>query len=248
MVRDASGKAPYRRIADQVIGRIDSGELQPGDAVPSVSQIMETESVSRATAARVLTELRSEGYVVATPGVGTVVAARKPLTAGATRLTLVRAGGDGFRDGERVEIIAAELTSAPEDVADSLGIQPGEPVIRRQRRYIDDEGVSALSTSWLAGSLAEAAPELIRAEPLPRMTFALVEERTGRRVVRRRDTVTTRPTPDDAAELLDVAPGTIVLVMTNQYSDQNGDITEYAVDLHPPGRTLSAEYDVGEGA
>lgn len=244
MVRDPAGKAPYRRIADQVIERIESGELQPGDDVSSVSRIMETESVSRATAARVLTVLRAEGYVVATPGVGTVVAERKTLTAGSDRLQMMRAGGNGFRPGERTEIVAAELVAAPEHVTDALGIEAGAQAIRRQRRYLDDKGVVALSTSWLSGALAGAAPELLVAESLPKMTFGLIEDRTGRRAVRRRDTVTIQLIPEDAAELLGADPGTPTLVMTNHYWDQNGDVTEYAVDFLGVGRDLSADYDL----
>lgn len=244
MVRNPSGKAPYRRIADQVIGRITSGELQPGDGVPSVSQIMETESVSRATAARVLTVLHAEGYVVATPGVGTVVAEPKTLTTGSDRLQMLRAGGDGFRSGERVEILSAGLVAAPEHVTDALGLEAGSQAIRRQRRYLDDEGVVALSTSWLSGGLAESAPELLVAESLPKMTFGLIEDRTGRRAVRRRDTVSIQSVPEDVAELLDADPDASTLVMTNHYWDQNGDVTEYAVDFFGIGRSVSAEYDL----
>jgi GntR family transcriptional regulator len=244
MVRDPAGKAPYRRIADQVIERIKSGELQPGDDVSSVSRIMETEGVSRATAARVLTVLRAEGYVVATPGVGTVVAERKPLTTGSDRLQMLRAGGNGFGPGERVEIVDAGLVAAPEHVTDALGLEAGAPVVRRQRRYLDGQGVMALSTSWLSGTLADAAPELLIAEPLPKMTFGLIEDRTGRRALRRRDTVTIQPVPEDVAELLDADPGASTLVMTNHYWDQNGDVTEYAVDFLGIGRDLSADYDL----
>ncbi|MGW7604459.1 UTRA domain-containing protein [Streptomyces antimycoticus] len=157
---------------------------------------------------------------------------------------MLRAGGTGLRENERVETVSAELAAAPDHVADALGIEEGAQAVRRQRRYLDDKGVVAVSTSWLAGSLAEAAPELIRTERLPKMTFGLIEERTGRRAVRRRDTVTIQPVPEDVAELLDAEPGTPTLVMTNHYWDQNGDVTEYAVDYLGVGRDLSAEYDL----
>ncbi|MGK3110401.1 GntR family transcriptional regulator [Streptomyces sp. WAC05858] len=244
MVRDPRGLPPYRRIAEQIIEKIRSGQLQPGEPVPSVNQIMRDEGVSRATAARVPGVLRDEGYADAIPGVGTIVRAPKTLTAGADRLQMLRAGGTGLRENERVETVSAELVAAPDHVADALGIEEGDQAVRRQRRYLDDKGVVAVSTSWLAGSLAEAAPELIRTERLPKMTFGLIEERTGRRAVRRRDTVTLQPVPDDVAELLDAEPGVPTLVMTNHYWDQNGDVTEYAVDYLGVGRDLSAEYEL----
>jgi DNA-binding GntR family transcriptional regulator len=244
MAGNPQAMAPYRRIAAQIRGQIERGELQPGDHIPSVREIMRTESVSNATATRVAAVLRAEGYAESVPGIGTVATVPRILTAGSDRLQMLRAGGTGFKQGERTEILGADLVSAPENVADALGLEEGSPVVRRRRRYLDDRGVVTLSTSWLGGDLAEAAPELLIAEPLPKMTFGLVEERTGRRAVRRRDTVAIRPVPEDAAEGLDADAGTHTLVMTNHYWDQNGDITEYAVDFLGIGRELSADYDL----
>lgn len=102
----------------------------------------------------------------------------------------------------------------------------------------------SVSTSWLSGELADSAPELISTEPLPKMTFGLIEDRTGRIVVRRRDLVSLRPVPDSLAEWLDLEPGTPALTMTNQYWDQYGTTTEYATDFLGAGRMLSAEQDV----
>ncbi|MCX4541440.1 GntR family transcriptional regulator [Streptomyces sp. NBC_01565] len=244
MVRDLSGLPPYRRIAEQIIERIRSGELQPGDRVPSVAEIMRDENVSRATAARVPGVLRAEGWATATPGVGTIVSQPKKLTAGADRLQLVRSGGTGLRGNERVEILTCEMQPAAQEVADALGLSAEDQVAMRRRRYIDDNGVAAVSATWVSAAIAEAAPEFLAPEPLPKMTFGLIEDRTGRRAVRRRDIVSLRPAPADIATLLEVAPGAPTLVMTNHYWDQDGEPTEYAVDYLGPQRALSAEYDL----
>ncbi|MEV7007966.1 GntR family transcriptional regulator [Streptosporangium sp. NPDC051022] len=236
--------APYRRIAARIRARIESGEIRPGDRIPSVREIMRDEGVSTATATRVAAVLRAEGYAESVPGIGTLAVLPKKLTTGPDRLRMLRATGNGYRPGERAEILGAELVPAPEEVADALGIEEGSPVVRRRRAYHDDGGVVALSTSWLPGELAEAAPELLVAEPLPAMTFGLVEERTGRRAVRRRDVVALRPVPEDVAPLLGVDGGLPVLTMTNHYWDQHGEATEYAVDFLGPGRELSADHDL----
>lgn len=235
---------PYRRIAAKIREQIERGELQPGDRIPSVREIMRTEGVTTATATRVAAVLRAEGYVESVPGIGTVVTVPRKLTAGSDRLQMLRAGGTGFKPGERVEIVGADLVPAPQAVADALGVEEGTPAIRRRRRYLDDQGVVTVSTSWLPGEFAEAAPELLEAGPLPKMTFGLVEERTGRRAVRRRDTVTLEPVPEELVELLGVEAGAPALVMTNHYWDQDGGVTEYAVDFIGPDRELSAEYDL----
>ncbi|MGW5098952.1 GntR family transcriptional regulator, partial [Streptomyces sp. NPDC004100] len=166
------------------------------------------------------------------------------LTTGPDRLQLQRTTGSGFRPGERVEIISAGIIPADSEVADALDVEEGAPVVQRRRRYLDEDGVIALSTSWLPGEFAEAAPELITTGPLPKMTFGLIEDRTGRRAVKRRDSVSIEELPEDVAPLLELPPGTPVLSMANHYWDQNGQITEYARDYMGPGRVLAAEYDL----
>jgi GntR family transcriptional regulator len=203
---------------------------------------METEGVSRATAARVPGVLRDEGYATATPGVGTIVTAPKKLTAGADRLNLLQAGGDGL-DSDTVEFVSAELEPAVQEVADALGLAEGAQVVKRRRRYLDTLGVKTVSTTWIEGSIAERAPELLRPEPLPKMTFGAIEDATGRRASRQRDTIAIRQVPADIAEHLGVEPGSRTLAVVNHYWDQYGEPTEYAVDYHGPSRELSAEYD-----
>ncbi|MGW2228179.1 GntR family transcriptional regulator [Streptomyces formicae] len=242
MMRNLEGLPPYRRIAAQIIARIKSGELQPGDRVPSVNEIIESEGVSRATAARVPGVLRDEGYAVATPGVGTIVSAPKALIAGADRLGRLRAGGDGL-DNDTVEFLGADLEPATREVADALGLDEGTQVVKRQRRYLDTLGVKTVSTTWIEGGIAQRAPELLRPEPLPKMTFGAIEDATGRRASKQRDTIAIREVPADIAEHLGASAGERTLVVANLYWDQHGEPTEYALDYHGPGRELTREYD-----
>ncbi|MFG2304234.1 UTRA domain-containing protein [Actinacidiphila glaucinigra] len=95
----------------------------------------------------------------------------------------------------------------------------------------------ALSTSWLPGELAETAPELISTGPLPKMTFGLIEDRTGPRAIKRRDVVSVRPVPEDIAQFLEVEAGTLALTMANHW-DQHGQVTEYARDFMGADREL----------
>ncbi|MER5303652.1 GntR family transcriptional regulator [Streptomyces lasiicapitis] len=235
---------PYQRIAAQIKGQIERGELHPGDRIPSVRDIVRDEGVSVATATRVAAVLRADGYAETIPGIGTVARMPSKITTGPDRLQLQRTTGSGFRPGERVEIVSAEVASADAEVADALGVEEGSPVVQRRRRYLDEDGVIALSTSWLPGEFAETAPELTSTGPLPKMTFGLIEDRTGRRAVKRRDVVSLRPVPEDVATLLEVEPGILALTMANTYWDQYGQVTEYARDFMGADRELAADYDL----
>ena len=72
--------AVYRRIAAEIAARITSGELAPGDPIPSTRQIMARHGVAMATASKVIASLRDQGLVHARPGVGTVVSGGWPDT------------------------------------------------------------------------------------------------------------------------------------------------------------------------
>ncbi|MFD0358781.1 winged helix-turn-helix domain-containing protein, partial [Streptomyces sp. NPDC127110] len=76
-------EAPYARIAAELRRRIESGELRPGDRVPSTRAITQRWGVAMATASKVLAALGQEGLVRAVPGVGTVVADPPAPAAGA---------------------------------------------------------------------------------------------------------------------------------------------------------------------
>ncbi|MGV9883797.1 GntR family transcriptional regulator [Streptomyces sp. NPDC003006] len=234
---------PFMQIADHFRQKIVDGVLTQDTKLPSISEIAEEWGVATATAAKGIKQLQAEGYVRSTTQ-GTFVDLGRKLTSGSDRLQLQRATGSGFRPGEHVEIVSASVVTAPAEVAEALGVEAGASVVRRQRRYLDDEGVITLSTSWLHGDLAEYAPELAVPEALPKMTFGLIEDRTGRRAVRRRDVVALKPVPEDAAELLGVEAGTPALTMTNYYWDQDGSVIEYATDFMGGGRQLTAEYDI----
>jgi len=69
---------PYLRIAAAIRDRIATGNLRPGDRVPSTRQVVRDFGVAMATATRALAVLRDEGLVVTRPGSGTVVRATEP--------------------------------------------------------------------------------------------------------------------------------------------------------------------------
>ncbi|MGP4013695.1 GntR family transcriptional regulator [Streptomyces sp. 4N124] len=234
---------PFVQIADHFRAKIKDGELPQGSKLPSIADIAREWGVATATAAKAIKQLQDEGYVRSSSQ-GTFADLGRKLTSGPDRLQMLRATGTGFREGETVEILSAELVPAPAHVAEGLRISEGDQVVERRRVYRDNDGVVAVSTSYLAGDLAEAAPELLEVGPLPKMTFGLIEERTGRRAVRRRDVVAMAPVPGGIAEVLGAEVGAQALTMTNQYTDQNGEPTEYAQDFLGAGRELSAEYNI----
>ena len=67
---------PYLRVAAELREKIASGELLPGEQVPSLDRLAETNSISRTTARRAIQVLMDEGLVVSRPRWGVFVAER----------------------------------------------------------------------------------------------------------------------------------------------------------------------------
>jgi len=65
--------APYMLIVYVLVEKIKSGELKPGDRVPSVTELAETYNVSPSTARRALAKLKEMGMTDTVPGYATFV-------------------------------------------------------------------------------------------------------------------------------------------------------------------------------
>ncbi|MGW7250308.1 TetR/AcrR family transcriptional regulator C-terminal domain-containing protein [Streptomyces decoyicus] len=124
---------PYRRIVDTIRRRIDTGELTPGDRVPSTRRITQEWGVAMATATKVLTTLRQEGLVRAVPGVGTVVAEpQRTPRGGAARERRPRETDSGL---SRESVVRAGVK-----VADAEGLRA-----LSMRRVAAEFGVSSMA-------------------------------------------------------------------------------------------------------
>lgn len=120
---------PYVRIAGEIRDRITSGELRPGQTVPSARQITRDWGVALATATKVLAALQQDGLVSVVPGIGTVVAQDpKPVIRRPRRTS-----GKGEAPRERIVRAAMEI-------ADRDGIAEVS-----MRRVATDLGVATMS-------------------------------------------------------------------------------------------------------
>lgn len=239
----------YLQVAARLKARIEKGELRPGDLLPSDRELAEAYGIARATAQKAVGALRAEGLAETVPGRGTRVLDRPaPLSQGQERLDRSRCTGSLWRPGETTSGHQAETVPAPDEVAKALNLEPGTPVIRRSRVFSDRTGIVAHSTSWIRSDVAQAVPEVLTSERMPRLWQELYEERTGHRIVSRRGDVAARIATEDDLRLLgaETEETAAILVLTTHFVSDEGPI-EYGVDLGAPGRTLAGqEYDIAE--
>jgi GntR family transcriptional regulator len=77
-IETSSGMPISRQIADQIRARCASGELVPGDRLPSVRELARELAVNQNTILRVYERLTNEGFLIRRHGDGTYVADRLP--------------------------------------------------------------------------------------------------------------------------------------------------------------------------
>jgi AcrR family transcriptional regulator len=142
----------YSRIVNELRGRIESGALKPGDRVPSTRDIMQQWGVAMATATKVISQLRNEGLVGATPGVGTIVAPVSP--AGQPRLGR-RSAADGGVTAERIVEAAVAVADAEGLAAVSMRRVASEVGVATMSLYRHVADKDALVTQMMDAALGE---------------------------------------------------------------------------------------------
>ena len=233
---------PYVQIAQQIRADIESGKLAEGDRVPSARDITATWGVALATATKVHARLRSEGLIESVPGVGTVVRSETTSFSGSGLLNAAKSRGRVYRVDEHAVIVSAELLSAPDSIADALGIGRGSRVIRRERvTHRNDEPLST-SISWLPGEIAIRAPKLLVAERIPEGTFAYAGSSLGKEIVSGRERMSAEAATDDQAATLHVAAKSPVLISQTWFYADDGRVIEFGVSVHAGGRWLSHDF------
>lgn len=189
MQERTAGVVPVRhQIADTLRARIRSGELQPGDPIPTVRELIQEWDCSSVTARNAIAVLRSEGLV--TGGRGVAYTVRKPPR----RIKLVPDGRQAQKDlvrrpeEERAKTGASELSAgiplgqadfsakydsveATEELAKEFGISEGSALLCRTYETIDRETRHRIlwSVSYIPRSLIESNPDLLdeTSEPWP---------------------------------------------------------------------------------
>ncbi|MYR41237.1 GntR family transcriptional regulator [Streptomyces sp. SID5910] len=163
--------ATAKSIAESFRARIASGDLQPGDKLPSTKNIAAQFGASELVVYRAITQLKESGHVVARQGAGAFVRIYNPLlwnpgeyergersddpvTNTDDWKAQVRAQGREPEQG----IPQVSTEPAPKDIAGWLGLDPETPVVARRRLRLVDGEPCQLADSWFPVHIAEGTP------------------------------------------------------------------------------------------
>lgn len=235
---------PYLQIARQIREQIQSGQLAVGEPIPSARQIAVNWGVALATATKVQAHLRSEGLIESVPGVGSIVTAQKEAGGGRNYLKATISTGLIYGGAKKARILSAELVEASLEIAAALGVEPGAPVVRRERVTLADDEPRQTSVSWLPGEGVERAPKLLQTERIPQGTFAYLAEALGVTVTAGREQISATAADDAQARGLNIAPGSPVLLTRTWYMTDGGVVIEYGEGVSPEGQWVVNDFTV----
>jgi DNA-binding GntR family transcriptional regulator len=219
----AQPKPAYQQIADDIRQRILDGVYQAGDKLPTEADLMAEYGVSRIVVRNAVQALVSEGLVTTQRGKGMFVREQRPLRK--------RISGDLYgkrpvaspmkrqteAEGRRSEWeYQTRTTTATKAVAERLGIEPGDEVVRTTYRFFGDDEPIMLSTSYEPRALTAGTP-IEQPEGgaitgvVPRM------DSIGQHITTVTEDVNARAPRPYETEQLQMAPGVPVVAITRTY-------------------------------
>jgi GntR family transcriptional regulator, N-acetylglucosamine utilization regulator len=205
----------YQQLVDKLIVQIRSGELRPGDRVPSEREIAESHKVSRTTARLALEELVATGLIYREQGRGTFVAASSMRSligfASFTEDFITR----GCKPGSR--ILAHDLIDGDEVIRKALRLDEREMVLRLVRLRLADNKPVAIQTSYLPAKLV---PGLENRDMTNQSLFAILRQDYYVYPAWTEAEIETARAEPTQAELLGISPGDPVLIVRGlSYTD-----------------------------
>lgn len=228
-VARAPAAALYQQLKDFVVRKIQEGVWQPGDRLPSESELVTQFGMSRMTVNRALRELAEQGRIVRVAGVGSFVAEDKPQS---TLLQIANLASEIRQRGHdyRCDVLVVERVSAALEVAAALDVRTGDSVfhtlcvhredgvpVQLEDRYVNP----AMVPQFGAQDFAQLQPSeyLVRNVPFDQIEHVV-------------DAV--MPTPEQAA-LLEMPAGEPCLLLTRR-TWSRGTVITLVRCLHPATR------------
>jgi GntR family transcriptional regulator len=246
----------YKQVADDLRERVVSGQLGPGDPLPSEPQLVQECGVSRTIVRQGLALLRNEGLIQPKHGKGWFVRSQRPVRRMASARyqaeldQVARAAHErddtpftyDHRDFAEFDL-DRRLTrvEADEVLADVFGVDPGTGLLLREFIFVFDGEPHRKSRSYLLLDMVDGTPITDPAkEPWPGGTMAQLDS-VGVRVTSVEEVVQARmPTPEERRELR-IDDGTPVLsVRRLMYAGTK--VVEACVDIVIPADRVILHY------
>jgi len=207
----------YYQLKNLLEEKIDSGDFQPGELIPSENQLCDLYGISRTTVRQAIKELVSNGKLIRTQGRGTFVNSAR-IEKPTYRLS-------GFtQDMKELGIKPISKTlefgplMPPRHVKEGLRLEENEASIILKRLRFAGKDVIGIDVSYFS---FKRFMKLLDFNFENKSLYQTVEKEFGIRPMRSKDYVEALRCPREEANLLEITPGEPVLFLQEIVFDQD---------------------------
>jgi GntR family transcriptional regulator len=211
----------YLQIKALLEASLDQREWQPGEAIPSETQLATRFGVSQGTVRKAIAALADDNLVVRRQGKGTFVATHTEEKSSHFRFLRIRRN-DGADEYPASRLIDVRRTRVGADVARVLELKPGDAVIVL-RRVLEWAGQPVLFDEIVLPAGLFKGLTKAKFDAYHGSMYSFFETQFGVRTLRAREQVTAIAADRGSAAVLKVAPGEPLLAVervTYTYGDR----------------------------
>lgn len=195
------------RVREHLLDRILSGELRPGDQIPTEADLITHFGVSRTTVRRALQDIENAGLIRRQAGRGTFVTIPR-LNQELRRVTGFVEDMDKHGLRASAQLITAELVEASQRVADALKVPLGSEVAHIDRVRLGNGQPISVDVSYLVRDVGDVVMQHdLATNPI----YSIIEDVIGEPLSYADYAIEATVADTLLARLLDVAAGSPIL-------------------------------------
>ena len=217
------GKPLYQALAESLLEQIRSGDLEPGQRLPSEADLIELYGVGRNTVRHALSELAAQGVLKTIQGVGTFV---EDGRLNKTAEYLLGFTQEMSLQGREVSsrVLEARLMPADSFLARRLQIQLGEDVVYLARvRFLDGQP-TAIERAHLPHALCRG---ILKHDFAESSLYQMLTDEYGMRPDHAEQEIEAKLASGQVADLLNLEQPAVVFVFHRATQLADGRVIEY---------------------
>jgi len=225
-----SGIPLYLQIVDELKRRIASGELKPGDQMPTEAELQQTYGVSRFTVRQTFYKLLQDGLIVKKRGKGTFVAYPKIVE---NLPRLVSFSEEMVKLGKKpsTEVLSVAIVDTPREIGQIMGRAVDEKSLRIERLRKADGVPMTILIHYI--------PQSLGVDPRDDFTKSLYELYLNKyrfNIVRGDQIIEAVSASAQQAKLLRVPKNSPLLLIRRITVDNKEQLIEYVEGYYPADR------------
>lgn len=209
-IKTPSFKPLYLQVKELMLERLRQRVWEPGELLPSESQLAAELSVSQGTVRKALDELTSENLLRRSQGKGTFVSEHTAARSMFHFLNLV--GVDGTKQIPVSQLIRVDRRPVSDFEAEQLQLESSSEVVSLTRVRMLQEQPAIYETVVLPAALVAGMEQL--ADQIPNTLYHFYERHYGFSVTRASEKLRAIVANEEQAQCLGVAPGSPLLSVT----------------------------------